>query len=207
MPKKISIDEMVGKKFGRLTVIKYEDTANNVSRWRCLCGCGKETVVYGCHIRSGHTRSCVCLSLEVSTKHGMEGTLIYRIWGGMKSRCLDETNKNYHRYGGRGILVCDRWLKFENFFADMGNKPVGLQLDRIDNDGPYSPENCRWATVKEQANNRRSNRWINFMGMRKTITQWSEYIGISLNVLNARINQRGWSAERAFTEPVRKRVL
>ena len=119
----------------------------------------------------------------------------------MKSRTTNPKNIGYHRYGGRGIRVCERWLKYENFKADMGEPPEGMTLERIDNNGPYSPENCRWATRTEQNNNTRSNRMLTFRGKTQTIMQWAREIGVSFQVLWYRI-ARGWSVDRALTTPL-----
>ncbi len=121
----------------------------------------------------------------------------------MIRRCTRPNSRAYANYGGRGIRVCDRWLTFENFIADMVQRPVGHSLDRIDNDGPYSPENCRWATDIEQHRNRRDNRLETFRGQTKTLAEWAEEFGIRYATLHSRITKQGWSFERALTEPVR----
>lgn len=123
------------------------------------------------------------------------------IWRDMHRRCYDRSRKEYHRYGGRGIKVCQRWHNFENFFADMGERPSGMSLDRIDNDGDYSPENCRWATVKEQNNNTRANRVITFNGESKSMTQWAEEVGIKVGTIWMRLHL-GWSIEETLQKPV-----
>lgn len=129
----------------------------------------------------------------------------YRIWTGLRRRCRDEHDPAYPRYGGRGVNMCDRWFdSFETFLLDMGRCPPGHSLDRIDNEKGYSPANCRWSTPKEQSNNRRSNRRIVFNGEVKTLAQWSEIIAIPYHTLKSRTGRLGWSAERAFTEPVQR---
>lgn len=137
-------------------------------------------------------------------KHGMWGTKAYYTWSAMKSRCLNP--KSYPKYGGRGITICDRWLKFENFLIDMGHPPSDdLSLDRIDNDGPYSPENCRWATRSEQGNNNSRNVTFEIGGQRYTATQWEPLSGIPRRVIYSRL-ANGWDKEKAFLTPFSKRV-
>jgi len=129
---------------------------------------------------------------------------VYRIWTSMMARCFNSGNSAYHDYGARGITVCERWLKFENFYADMGERPEGKTLDRIDNDKSYSPNNCRWASVKEQSRNKRSNVWISFNGKRQVMTDWARETGIPPATLKYRLDS-GWSIEKALTTKGRKK--
>lgn len=191
------------QQFGRLTAIEYVGER----RWRCKCDCGGETLAVSRNLLNGNTKSCGCIQRERASEthktHGMTLTSEYRIWRTMKARCLNEKNANYSRYGGRGIKVCDRWLEsFENFLADMGEKPEGLSLDRIDVDGDYTPKNCRWATVGEQATNRRNNRYVEFDGKKLTISEWARVTNLKPGLIKNRLDA-GWSAEKALTTPTR----
>ena len=184
--------DMIGKRFGRLVVIsRAENSKAGHPRWNCLCDCGGTTITDGQDLRNGHTKSCGCLhkerDSEVHIKHGMSETPNYGVWTDMKQRCLNPNNKHYKDYGGRGIVVCERWDKFENFYADMGNKPKGLTLERRDNNKGYFPENCFWATRKEQNRNKRSNRIIKYDGKEQCLMTWSEELGINYNTLRKRL--------------------
>lgn len=153
-------DDMVGNKFGRWTVIKRNGRVGSLAMWLCRCECGKESTVPGARLRGGKSKSCGCLRSVTATTHGKTKSLEYSSWYHMKGRCYDPRDKRYKDYGGRGIMVCDRWLhNFENFLADMGNRPgPEYSIDRIDVNKNYEPSNCKWSTIAEQRNNRRDSK-------------------------------------------------
>jgi hypothetical protein len=201
-------DDMTGQKFARWTIVRRaENNARNKQRWLCRCECGIERVVEGQNLHSGRSRSCGCLSREVSRQaciarrtHGRSKSLTYSRWMRMRVRCEQPQSVSFPHYGARGIGVCPRWLDFENFLADMGECPTKEHtLDRIDTNGNYEPGNVRWATQKEQQNNRTNNHRITFRGETLTLTQWAERIGVKRVTLQARITQLGWPIERALT--------
>lgn len=156
--------KLTGRRFDRLLVIRASPKRgrNGIVRWICLCDCGNRTVVDGPVLRNGRTRSCGCLQIEIAQLpiHGhSRGSRTYCTWSNMIQRCTNPNNTKYRFYGGRGIKVCRRWFKFENFLADMGVRPIGKTIDRYpDNDGDYELDNCRWATPKQQVNNQRRRR-------------------------------------------------
>jgi len=201
--------DMTSQVFGRLTVIAVstEKVKQNKIFWECLCECGNVVVIDGSHLRTGNTKSCGCFKIDrlkaAKTVHGMCNTPTYSSWEHMRCRCNNPNSNYFADYGGRGITVCERWLKFENFYKDMGDRPSqGHTLGRIDNNGPYSPENCRWETVSQQQSNRRNTRFLTYNGKTQTLTEWSLEIGIPYGTLRSRIDQYGWSVEESLTTPL-----
>jgi hypothetical protein len=205
-----------GQKFGRLLVLELAGKSKNRTyNWRCRCDCGEEIIVRGDQLRDGHTQSCGCFNQEQREEpkkhgHSINGrkSKTYGALVGAKSRCYNSNNSYYPSYGGRGIKVCQRWLDeehgFENFLVDMGECPSEeLSLDRINNDGNYEPENCRWATIEEQSNNKRTSHFVTYNGETKTLTQWCRILGIKRHTLDSRLRSPLWSVERAFTTPVK----
>lgn len=169
----------------------------------CTCKCGRKFVAILYHIKTGNTRSCGCLRAETTSKlfrtHGYTKSNTYRCWQHMKDRCLNPENVDYFNYGARGIKICDRWLKFENFLQDMGERPKGLSIDRIDNDGDYCFNNCRWANNSQQASNRRSNHWIEYNGERLILKDWASRFNLEPSLIRYRL-KAGWSLDRVFAK-------
>lgn len=190
---------MIGLRFGRLTVIEEGVKYKNNCTWICSCDCGNVTKpIIGYSLRDGSTKSCGCLKKELILKrnkrHDGSQSRLYTVWNGMKNRCYSPNSSAFKNYGARGITVCDEWKNdFQAFFSwsmKNGYDPEAQRgkctLDRIDNDGNYEPSNCRWATMKEQGNNRRSNVRVEINGRTQTLTQWSEETGIMFDTLKWR---------------------
>ena len=202
MPK---IYDLTGKRFGALTVIEKSAKRSSGSiMWVCRCDCGNITTVNGRDLRVGHTKSCGCLYRGRKPTHGMAKTRLYYIWQHMLGRCNRKTDNSYERYGGRGITVCDEWLDFQAFadWAFNNGYEEHLTIDRIDNNSGYSPENCRWATYKQQSNNRRYCTIYEKDGKKQNLTQWCEELNLNYETVRSRIKKHGWSFERAISEPV-----
>jgi hypothetical protein len=193
-----------GEVFGRLTVHKVVGrNKHNQLIWSCTCECGSECEALGFLLRRGEKQSCGCLQKEAISKlnysHGKTRTKIYAIWRAMMQRCYNYNSHAYLRYGGRGITVCDKWKSFECFYADMGDKPEGMSLERKDNSGNYNKDNVIWANDKAQANNRRSNVVLEYNGRKQTMQQWADESGLKIGTIWARLH-RGWTVDRAISE-------
>ncbi len=197
--------DLTGQSFGRLVVEQRTGTRGCDPVWACKCSCGATVTVRSNHLVKGRTRSCGCLNIEMLRARAKPNRRPpeYGSWLEMRRRCRYSKRKDFHRYGGRGISVCERWDSFESFLADMGPRPSPKHsIDRIENDGNYEPGNCRWASKKEQAANTRAVRVLVFGGEGLPLPEWADRVGIS----RARIAQRlaaGWSVERALTTPTR----
>lgn len=199
--------DLSGQRFGRLLVKAWAEGRDK--KWICVCDCGRQVDVRGAALRIGKTKSCGCLKAEkmaagLGARHKMCETPTYSSWDSMIGRCMRPNDPTFGRYGGAGITVCQRWTVFDNFFADMGERPAGTSLDRIDPNGDYEPQNCRWASAKTQANNRRNNRKIAYDGQQVTIRQLSDLTGTDYQLLRERILKRGWDVKRAVTTERRK---
>ena len=193
------IKDIAGQVYGRLLVIEQDgfvvrgSAKKRLAAWKCLCNCGNTIRVAGASLRSGNTESCGCIARELTIKrnttHGKSRTKEYSSYLQMIKRCTDKNSEDYKDYGGRGIRVCDRWLEsFENFFQDMGERPDKHSLDRIDVDGNYSPENCRWADSLTQARNKRNNRWVEYNGRIYTVAELSQLLQIPYTTLIYQLN-------------------
>ena len=201
---------LLNKVFGRLLVIKHEGINKHYNQlWKCKCICGTKKIITASDLMSDHTKSCGCLRKETianfARKHGKTTTPIYLAWRNMKNRCYGKNRTDYKHYGGRGIFVCDRWKdSFINFYHDMGDKPFEkATIERVDNNGPYSPKNCVWATIETQRNNYRRNRMITIHGETKNLLQWCKIFDRDRNTFYYRVNECNWPEEKALITPTR----
>ena len=202
--------DISGQRFGRLVAIAATDrrSAGNVV-WHCRCDCGSDAFSIVPHLREGRRVSCGCAKAagtQIIKRKPIHGhyvndspTATYRVWSGMWTRCTNQNDPGFKRYGGRGITVCERWGSFQNFLADMGERPDGLSIDRIDVNGPYAPENCRWATTKEQMRNRRNNTIISVDGKREVLADIADRTGFHRSTITSRIRKQGMAPEQATT--------
>lgn len=217
--KKVKVKrDLTGERFERLLVIEQADdyisrTGGCYAQWLCLCDCGERRIVRGDCLKNGLTKSCGCYNSDSTAtrneKHGCnkkgKRSRIYNIWAQMISRCSYKNRWDYKHYGGRGIKVCDEWLDFSTFknWADKTGYSDSLTLDRIDPDGGYTPDNCRWATVREQQNNRRNNHYMTYNGETHSMADWARVTGITYSTLRSRKNNLGWSDEKSITTPLK----
>lgn len=193
--------DLKGKRFGRLVALEYQGG----SKWFCRCDCGGSTIAISSNLTKGNSTSCGCKTREARFKHGMAGHPLNQTWRSLRARCNNPRDPAYANYGGRGIKVCERWDDFMSFLADMGMRPPGdFELDRIDNDGPYSPDNCRWVPKKVNLRNKRTSHLVTWQGETLTVAGWAERLGIHERTLHNRLG-RGWPLERAMTKAVQQR--
>ena len=197
-------NDLVGQVFSRLTVVEIAGRSKKQNLlWRCCCTCGGEAVAHAYDLRVGRVKSCGCLVKEgVARKHGMaragaERSKEYSIWGVMRQRCYNPKDKNYKNYGGRGITVCPEWQDFERFYADMGDKPPGKSLDRINNDEGYNKSNCEWHDYKTQSRNRRDNVWVILDGERMVVADALSVLGVSIGHLHYYMKTRNLTHQGA----------
>lgn len=192
--------DLTGQVFGLLTVLARAESVRPGARWRCQCYCGRTHMAQGTELRRGRVRSCGCAAAvmigRANTKHGMSRTRAYRAWAAMLNRCADSTNA---RYGGRGISTCARWRIFDNFYADMGDPPAGMSLERKNNNRGYSKGNCVWATSAQQNKNRSNSRVVTFDGVRDTIAAHAARAGLRYDTVYKRIVYSGWTVHNALT--------
>ena len=204
--------DLAGQRFGRLVAIELVGKNRHKQlKWLCQCDCGKKKIVTGYHLKSENTKSCGCLLKEniVNTRHGHsrkgKWSRTYKAWAAMTKRCINPKDISYKNYGGRGIEVCDRWKIFENFLTDMGESPTDRhQIDRIDNNDNYYPENCRWATPRENSRNRRNSIVVIYNNKAQHLKILAEKFNINYHTLWNRIYKHNWPIKEALTIPVKK---
>jgi hypothetical protein len=195
------IKDLKGQQFSRLFVTSFAEFRKGHARWKCQCSCGQEVTVFGFCLTSGKTKSCGCLNRETAaiqgklklTTHGQKGTRLYRIWRGLKTRCLNPNTKDWSRYGGRGITCCEAWLTFEPFkeWAEGAGYMSNLSIDRIDNNLGYSPENCRWASIKVQARNKSRCVRLWYKDSWRLLAEVAEELGVTRSALYSRFFRSG----------------
>jgi hypothetical protein len=199
--------DLKGNRYGRLVVQKrVGSTSNGKSLWECRCACGNTVEIIGSHLTTGNTVSCGCVRRErtgeLNQTHRLSKHPLYEVWCGMKARCYQENHVAFGRYGGKGVRVCKEWLSFENFYkwSISNGYSKGLTIDRIDSDGDYEPNNCRWTTYLQQGRNTSRNHLVTVNGISKPLSVWSEENGIKYGTILSRI-RKGWDERDAVTVP------
>jgi len=189
------VKDYVGATFGYLQVLRRDLSRKGKVFWMCRCTCGREISVVSGNLH--RQKSCGCQNKR-SIKHGGTRSRTYKVYQSMRYRCLNPTSAGYPNYGGRGITICKRWDSYENFLRDMGERPTGHSLDRIDNDRGYSPSNCRWATVEQQNRNKRDTKRITWEGRTQSLAEWARELGLKEGTLSARIYRYGMPLAKAM---------
>ena len=202
--------DLIGKNFGRWKVLSRNQNRGKHPYWQCICECGKARSVNQSSLITGLSKSCGCLSKEVTAAtgranrvHGGAGSATYRIWQSMIQRCRNSNLEIFKYYGGKGITVCDEWLDYSTFLRDMGERPKGRSIDRIDGGKGYYKDNCRWATNKEQSRNIRTNRNVTYNGVEKSLSQWCEELNLNYQAVHSRLTRYGWAVNKALSTPTR----
>lgn len=209
MPKKLSI--LPGDKFGRYTIVKEVERRGQARFFLCRCDCGTEKDVRMVMLTNGHTKSCGCLKREhlisMTSSHGWSRTALYSVWTAMKQRCLNNQSRAFPGYGGRGILITDEWLNFENFrdWAIINGYKEGLTIERKDNNGNYEPHNCKWIPQSQQSSNTRNTIFVEHNGEKEVLKTRAEKLGLNPKTVYGRLH-RGWSLEKALNEPIDTRM-
>jgi hypothetical protein len=207
--------DVAGKRFDMLVAVEVVGKRQKANLWKCVCDCGNETFAIVSQLTRGDRTSCGCKRKKIRQPrpdlskrnkeraiHSMSGGYTYSSWQSMKSRCYDKNDKDYPRWGGRGITVCEAWRNsFIEFYKDMGERPEGHTIDRVNNEGNYEPNNCRWAIPKVQSNNTRKNYYVEYMGRTQTVKQWAEELkGTEYKTILYRL-RKGWDTHLALTTP------
>lgn len=196
--------DLKGRRFGRLVVLRRSSKHGVRTLWECLCDCGNQKTMQGGNLVNGVSQSCGCLQREGAsrrfTTHGMSKSHAYQNWQAMMRRCYEPSQPSFKNYGARGIHIDGWWHSFGNFLSDMGEAPSGMTLERRDNDGPYSKDNCVWATRAEQSLNKRTNRLLTYNGQTKVAAVWARELGVNPQVVYTRLH-RGWPVERVLALP------
>lgn len=198
------IDSYIGNKYNKLTITKYSHNKDGHYYYECTCECGRVKVICISNILKEFTRSCGCMFKTINITHGMRHTRLYNIWAKMQRRCLNKNDNDYYKYGERGISVCLEWRTFIPFgeWAMNNGYQESLTIDRINNDGDYEPSNCRWATYKQQGNNKRNSFFIEYNGEKLTSSEWDERLGFKRKTVWTRIKILKWDSIKAITTPI-----
>lgn len=199
--------DITGNKYNMLTVLgRVENDKNGQSRWECICECGNKTIVKGANLKNGAVKSCGCLVHRpaLNKKHGESNTPLYRMWTSMIYRCDNPKYIAYKYYGARGIRVCDEWHDYETFkkWVNETKTDDSYTIERIDVNGDYGPDNCKWIPMSEQANNRRSNIVIDYNGEEHTLMQWCKKLNLNYKNVHNRMYKLGWSFEKAISTDI-----